>query len=566
MINRKHKIIKKITGAEIAKINSLSVADRVLACNPSTPQGFVRFMTYYFNSSIKYAYADFHYDMMEVLWIITQGKDIKKSLEKLKYSQKEIDEYLEGIPKYLDEMLAIGFRQCAKTTVIKFFLVYCICYDLRKYINVDAYDATNSERILFDVVTYLQTNQRIINDFGNLYNAQRSKNEVDQKRVTDFVTNKTFFEDGTTGGQIRVEAHTTQTSVRGRLHNDKRPDMIWFEDFETETTVLSESVTAAIGKHMQSFKGGAEDEGNWVLYSVNYLSEFCNVQLLIDKSEKIGTMAGFIIPIYDENMNLLWPEKYVMTNEEVGTTGKVSVQSKKEKMWTPEKGDQDFTMEMLCKPIDFSIQEFKKTMLKYITWEELSAKRTVLYITIDSGGSSKDTQRKKQGAVDDTGICYNFIDEYGNWHIKTEGKKMDAKEIMEIIFGNNLAYKNLEMQAIEKTMFVEAIKPFYDEAQQQRGQYPILQMLNSGGRNKENRIRGLIPRFEAGTIFLIEGENTKLEEQLLRFPRSKHDDVSDALAYQNDIAKIPTFTSYRSANGFYENAEENYSPFSDIGL
>ncbi len=573
-MNRKHKIIKPITAEDIDKMKNSTKEERVKsACSVATPQGFARFYTYYFRDQINFAHADFHYDIMEVLWIMIQGKNIKSALARLGYDDRTIAEYLDGIDDYVDEVLAIGFRESAKTTMFKAFLIYVICYELRRYINVDAFDKTNSERVLFDVVYNLQSNVRLIEDYGHLYTTTRTKDETDQKRVSDFLTNRT--EHPVTGqpcGQIRVEAHSTQTPVRGRQHNSKRPDMLWLEDFETEDTVNSEARTKAIEAHIASFKGGLADTGNWILYSANYLSEYGNVQSLIDKCETNGHMVGFIIPIYTDDNVLTWPEKYVMTNAEAMGTRKVSVQSKKEKMWTPEKGDQSFTMEMLCKPIDFSVQEFKKTMFKYITWEELAQIQTVLYITIDSGGSSKDTQRKRDGKVDDTGICYNWVDKYGNWYIKTDGKKMDAMEIMELIFANNIGYKQLEQQGIEETMFVEAIKPFYDVAKKERNQYPRLKMLHAGGRNKENRIRGLIPRMEAGTVFFIKGQNNKLEDQLLRFPRAKHDDVADALAYQNDVARKPTFPdvdpykkSVGDRGGAYENDGEP-SPFAGIGL
>lgn len=559
-LNRKAKYIKKLTYSDMAIVRETTPENRVKLCNPSTPQGFLRFYTHYFSDTINFPHAQFHYDVMEALWLMIQSApDLNP-----KY---KTDIQLEENERIIDEILFIGFRECAKTSMFKAFLTYCICYNLRSYPNVDAYDQTNSERILFDIVFNLQLNQRIISDFGNLYSTERTRDEADQKRISDFVTNKVILPDGKETGRIRVEAHSTQSPVRGRQHNNKRPDLLWLEDFETEDTITSEAKTSAIERHIASFKGGLADTGNMKIYSANYLTEYGNVQALIDKSKVSENMLAFIIPIYTDDMEITWSEKYVMTNEEVKDTGKISIQKKKQSMWSPTKGDISFTMEMLCKPIDITRQEFKQEMFKSITWDELAQIQTVLYVTIDSGGSSKETQRRKQGEVDDTGVCFNYIDKFGNWYLKTWGKKMDAKEILELIFSIHLGYKNLEYIGIEETMFVEAIKPFYDEAKRNRNQYPKLKMLRAGGRNKENRIRGLIPRYEAGVIYHIKGENQKLEEQLLRFPRAKHDDVSDAVAYQNDIAKTPIFPESKiNSKGFYEVEEQNDSPYSAIGL
>lgn len=560
-MNRKATMIKPFTREEVRQLSDMTGPERVKACNPATPQGFVRFYTYYYHDSINFAHADFHYDVMEALWILIQSSTGIKPEHKspnLKLTPE--------LMQFVDEVLYIGFRECAKTTMFKAFVQYIICYELRRYINVDAYDKTNSERILFDLVFNMQTNTRLRADFGELYTTSRTKDETDQKRITDFLTNKIENANGDTTGQIRVEAHSTGTPVRGRQHNNKRPDFLWLEDFETEDTIVSEAKTDQIARHIASFKGGLADTGNWILCSANYISEYGNVQSLIDKSAVSSKMLSFIIPIYTEDKEITWKSKYLMTDAEAVGTGKVSIQSKKEKMWTPEKGDQSFITEMLCKPIDYATQEFTKDKFKYITWDELNQKRTVLYITIDSGGSSKETQRRKQGEVDDTGVVFNFIDEFGNWHIKAFGRKMDAMEIMEMVFAHHNGYKTLEYQAIEETMFVEAIKPFYDQAKRDRQTYPNLKMLKAGGRNKENRIRGLIPRMEAGTCYFIKGECDGLEEQLLRFPRAKHDDIADALAYQNDVARTPKFDNIvQNQNGFYEN-EEKESPFSAIGV
>ncbi len=562
MINRRAKYIKPITGSEIVEMAKLTREERIRTCNPKSPQGFLRFYTYYFYDTIAYAHAQTHLDVMEAMWLVIQS------------SPNLPEKYRTTIPltaqeRQIDEILWIGFRELAKTSQMKAFLTYVLAYDLRRYPNVDAYDGANSERILYDIVFALQVNPRLKNDFGDLYNIQRSKDESDQKRITGFVTNMREDDDGTQGGRIRVEAHTTGTPVRGRQHNYKRPDMLWLEDFETEDTITSEAKTDKIARHIASFKGGLADTGNWIFYTANYLTEFGNVQSLIDKAEVSSRMLAFIVPVYEGEWlkgEITWKEKYVWTNEEALGTRKVSIQSKKEKMWTPEKGDQSFITEMLCKPIDESIQEFKKSMFRYITWQELQSIPTVLYIIIDSGGSSKETQRKKHGEVDDTGIAFIYVDEQGNWYVKAYGMKMDAKEIMEFIFNSSIAYKNLENIAIEETMFVEAIKPFYDEARRARGQHPNLKFVKAGGRNKENRIRGLIPRMESGMLYFIEGECGQLEEQLLRFPRAKHDDVSDAVAYGNDVVKIPKFDRImQKQNGFYETETEN-SPFSSIGL
>ena len=59
---------------------------------------------------------------------------------------------------------------------------------------------------------------------------------------------------------------------------------------------------------------------------------------------------------------------------------------------------------------------------------------------------------------------------------------------------------------------------------------PIEELRPDTRQTKAMRIRGLQPRFEARTVFLRR-EMVALEDELLRFPRGRTDDLVDALAY-----------------------------------
>jgi predicted phage terminase large subunit-like protein len=75
------------------------------------------------------------------------------------------------------------------------------------------------------------------------------------------------------------------------------------------------------------------------------------------------------------------------------------------------------------------------------------------------------------------------------------------------------------------------------EAMKKRGQWFRIQELKPYG-DKESRIRRLQPMFENGAVYLKKDMHV-LEDQLLRFPFSRHDDVLDALAYVPDLCYPP---------------------------
>ena len=109
----------------------------------------------------------------------------------------------------------IAYREAAKTSIAKIGIAWVIAREQvidalrdagedmsawgdRFYLNIDSYDKANAESILFDVVTKLQSNELLISDFGHLHNQPLTKDRVQLKSISNFVT---------TNG-MRVEAHT----------------------------------------------------------------------------------------------------------------------------------------------------------------------------------------------------------------------------------------------------------------------------------------------------------------------------------------------------------------------
>lgn len=470
----KQSLNKVITGTK---------AERAYLCG----QDFGLFFCYYFVDYIKYKFAPFHLEMFQ---------DVKDLMN-----------------DKIRELLWLMFRESAKTSIAKAFVLWLITYNKRRYLNVDSFDKENAERILFDIVVEMQTNQRYKADFGEMYNAKRNADEVTQKRVNNFITNN----------GVRVEAHSTQESVRGRIHGHQRPDFLLLDDFETNKTKDSKAYTEQVIKHIDEFKTGLDATAK-IIYLGNYITEFGSIQTLVERAKTDPGLRIRNVPV-EKDGQPTWKEKYAMTDEEAKATGKVSLEDKKRQF-----GSLVYSAEMLNQPIDESTQEFKKKYFKYRTRAEVEKMRTRKFVTIDSALT-------KHAESDFTGITKNYVNELNEWHFDSKKYKVNSKELINLIF--QFHAEGFEMIGIEEGAFTQAIEPFFQEECRIRNRYPFLVMLKHNGVMKETRIRGLIPRYEAGTIYHIEGECVDLEEELLRFPKSPNDDVSDSAQYQNVIAEPP---------------------------
>ncbi len=301
-----------------AKIDILlngSADQRKYACSKS----LLLFAVYYFPEYLTYRLPEFHYQFHD-----------------------DFEGLVNGTVK---EAAWIAFRESAKTSWAKMGLVWLIAYKYKKYINVDSYDKENAERILFDVVLSLQTNGKLKNDFGELYNSARSNEESTMKRVSNFVTNN----------KVRVEAHSTQESVRGRLHGNQRPDFFLLDDVETAKTVDSVPVTQKIIAHIDEMKTGLAVNGS-ILYLGNYIIENGTVAYIMRSVEGSGGHVRFV-PVVDKQGNIAWPGKYVLTDAEAFAINqelprekhKVSLESKKRELNAG--GKRVYEVEMLNDPI-----------------------------------------------------------------------------------------------------------------------------------------------------------------------------------------------------------------------
>lgn len=189
-----------------------------------------------------------------------------------------------------------------------------------------------------------------------------------------------------------------------------------------------------------------------------------------------------------------------------------------------------------CYPITSENQEFKETWIKRRSWAEVEALETRKFATIDPGGKEEEN--------DYTGIVRNYVDQQNNWNFKAMRVHFGSDELVNYIF--KLHEEGFEKIGIEETVYLKAVKPYFDIECRKRNKFPNIFPLKAAGRNKEVRIRGLIPRYSSGAIFHIDGECKDLEDEMIVFPKGANDDTLDAATYQNDIAE-PIVSPYHQA-------------------
>lgn len=126
---------------------------------------------------------------------------------------------------------------------------------------------------------------------------------------------------------------------------------------------------------------------------------------------------------------------------------------------------------------------------------------------------------------------------YGRWDIKKTAKKIfDAVE----------RYRPVAV-GIEKGALRNAVIPYLTDLMKSGQRYFRVEELTHGNKKKTDRVVwALQGRFEHGQITLSEGEwNTQFLDELFQFPNPLvHDDLVDALAYIDQLAKVSYYVDF----------------------
>lgn len=285
---------------------------------------FMYFAAYYFSEYFNFKIPEFHLKAYEDL----EFKDFK----------------------YL---VWIWFREAAKTSIAKMYWVYLICHKKKHYMLYDSYDLGNSESALYDIALILQTNRKIIADYGQLFYENKGVDKFTQKKsIGSFITTN----------KIKCEAFSTQEPVRGKVYKQYRPDFVILDDFENVKTKDSAAITAKIIQHIDEMKAGLADSAN-VLYLANYISEYGSVQSLIDSAKSDPLLRIHRVDVV-QNGKVAWPDKYVLTDSEAAKLNaelpqekkKISLETKKRTLNA--KGAGVYEQEMLNIPLVFGDRIF----------------------------------------------------------------------------------------------------------------------------------------------------------------------------------------------------------------
>lgn len=185
----------------------------------------------------------------------------------------------------------------------------------------------------------------------------------------------------------------------------------------------------------------------------------------------------------------------------------------------------EFSSQYMNNPIDEENQIFRASFFKRY---ERRPDNLYLAMTVDPAISDKQTA--DYSAIVVAGMDHDhqvYVLDYirGRW---------TPHELIQNIFTTYLKWKPNAI-GLETVAYQKSLKYFLEEKMMMTGtHFPIEEVKRGGNASKEFRIKALEPYYRGGRVFHAAWMKD-LEDELVTFPKGKHDDLIDALSDQLEL-------------------------------
>lgn len=355
-----------------------------------------------------------------------------------------------------------------------------------------------ASKFLKDIATELEENEDIKRDFTIKGFIKNTETEIE----VEFLDGERFC----------IIAKGSEQKVRGLKWRNKRPNFVVGDDLENDEIVLNPQRR---NKFKEWFLNALLPCGskNCIFRIVGTILHFDSLlqNLLEDKewmSRKFKAHSAF-----DDFTDLLWPDNYDEQHYR-------SVRQKFINQGKPE----GYSQEYLNEPFSEQASFFRRADLVDYKPSDYDADKT-FYCAVDLAVSQKET-------ADRTVFMVAGVNTHGMVFIEEVVKgRFDPLEVIDIFFQIVDKYSPA-MFFVESGAIQKSIGPFLNEEQVKRNKFLSMKLVTPA-KDKQTRARSIAGRMKAGGVKFDKNSDwyPELEQELLQFPRGKHDDQVDALAY-----------------------------------
>ena len=424
---------------------------------------------------------------------------------------REVCKVLERKDKYT---CIVAPRGHSKSTLVSLaFILHQVLFRRVRFVILLSDTATQAERFLDTIKAELEGNEIIRKFWGNLEGKKWTSSEIELAIG------------------VRIMAQGSGGKIRGVKYNQYRPDLIVVDDLENDELVKNKERR----QDLELWYEGAviptlDPQGRLVI-----IGTILHYDSLLSKLSKDPQYTQLFYQAIT-NGKALWEERLSYENlmklkESYTKRGLLDV----------------FQCEYMNEPISAENAVFKKEWFKYYNDSEIDYRFLNKVIGVDLAIGQKNSSDYSVIMV--TGMNDRneiYVLEY------SRGRYTPIEVIKEIF---RLAKKwGVPTVGIEAVAYQKSLSYFVEEEMRRTGHFFMIEDLKPDT-DKERRIKGLQPRYATGTVY-HKPNMTDLEEELLLFPKSPHDDLSDTLYYCASMLKTGRKTSLPFVNKYYRGVKE----------
>ena len=467
--------IVKLTPEQTIKVQQ-DVRYRVALCRRS----FFHFLAYYLRDLFELLPADFHAEIIDALDSVND----------------------------LDKFLSImGFRGCAKSTILEAFAIWSMINGKHNYIIWIGNTMDDSKEALANIKAELEENEELRRDFDIILATEDRKRGITQK----------WSEKQLIIGDCTIVAKSRMGKVRGKKFKKARIDLIICDDLEdivTADTVEKRVETRKwfYSEVMQATKQGVLATHTKVVMLGNLVHRDCLVKQF--GSQKLVRFMEF--PLIDEEGNIAWPALY---------PDMAAVEAKKEEVIMAGEGIGHiiWAREYMLKAVDEEDMVLKLEDIQYYEDSWLQRKPIAAGVGVDFAISKKQT-------ADYTAMC------------KAMDVANDAGERRLLVMKNNVEQRMGFEETIRKAVEINEIMPhgtkFYPE--KVNYQEAAIEIMKKNGLavvpqaavgDKKARIVSACFYVKSGRVLFPKEGAKNVIDNLIGFGIEEHDDLADAFAY-----------------------------------
>lgn len=391
----------------------------------------------------------------------------------------------------------------------------------RKFILLVSDTESQAAMFLGQIKQELQDNPDIVELFG------LKKND---KGLVSFVKDSEtdIIVEMNDGYKFRIIAKGAEQKLRGLLWNGTRPDLIIIDDLENDEIVMNQERRTKFKRWFYSALLPCRSQNGLVRYIGTVLHLDSMLENLMPRDNDRHTVHEDLKVYSTKRMlwnsvkykahnsdytKILWPDRY-----------KAAYFKELREDYASRGLNDAYSQEYLNVPVDESNTFFKKA--DFLAMRKADFDKNVNYYI---AGDLAIGERQRS---DYTVFCIGAVDQDRILHIKNViRERMDGMEIVDTILALQTLYEPTGF-AIEEGAIQKAIGPFLREEMVKRNVYVNLDLLKPS-KDKITRARSIQARMRAGGVrFDKEAEwYLTLEDEMMTFPRARHDDIVDAIAY-----------------------------------